>query len=173
MRRVDLISQQVADVQGFIESSKFEPGAAASDAQAVERLTADAQTVFLVLLAIARDAESAAVRPDAVRAATLRVDEDAAAILDRLADRVQPGGGGPASDGDASLATFERSIAAQIDAVGEDATYAGLLALYRELAVVVNRAVSSHVASDASISSSTDACMPPLVKDRRPNFRDS
>ena len=94
MRVANLISQQVADVQGFIESSKFEPGAAAADAQAVERLTADAQTVFLVLLAIARDAESAAMRPDAVRAATMRVDEDVAAILDGLADRVQPGGGG-------------------------------------------------------------------------------
>jgi multidrug resistance protein MdtO len=137
----DLISQQVADVQGFIESSKFEPGAAAADARAVERLTADAQTVFLVLLAIARDAESAAVRSDAVRAATIRADEDAAAILDRLADRVQPGGGGPAIEVAGALATFERSIAAQIDAVGEDATYAGLLALYRELAVAVNRVV--------------------------------
>jgi multidrug resistance protein MdtO len=137
--RRDLISQQVADVQGFIESSKFEPGAAAADAQAVERLTADAQTVFLVLLAIARDAESAAVRPDAGRAATIRVDEDAAAILDRLADRVQPGGGGPAIEVNGALAAFERSIAAQADAVGEDATYAGLLALYRELAVAVNR----------------------------------
>jgi multidrug resistance protein MdtO len=139
--RRDLISQQVADVQGFIESSKFEPGAAASDAQAVERLTADAQTVFLVLLAIARDGESAAVRPDAGRAATIRVDEDAAAILDGLGDRVQPGGGGPAIEVDGGLATFERSIAALVDAVGEDATYAGLLALYRELAVALNRLV--------------------------------
>ena len=48
-----LISQQVADVQGFIESSKFEPGAAG--AVATQRLTGDAQTVFLLLLAIARD----------------------------------------------------------------------------------------------------------------------
>ena len=47
-----LISQQVADVQGFIESSKFEPDAAG--AVATQRLTGDAQTVFLLLLAIAR-----------------------------------------------------------------------------------------------------------------------
>ena len=39
-----LISQQVADVQGFIESSKFEP--AAAGAVATQRLTGDAQTVF-------------------------------------------------------------------------------------------------------------------------------
>src|SRR5262249_187583 len=42
--RRQLISQQVTDVQGFIESSKFESGADAGDAEAVERLTADAQT---------------------------------------------------------------------------------------------------------------------------------
>src|SRR4029434_349037 len=43
-----LISQQVADVQGFIESSKFEPDAAG--AVATQRLTGDAQAVFLLLL---------------------------------------------------------------------------------------------------------------------------
>src|SRR5262249_61210400 len=64
--RRQLISQQVADVQGFVESSKFEAGADGADAQAIERLTADTQTVFVVLLAIARDAASAARLADAV-----------------------------------------------------------------------------------------------------------
>jgi multidrug resistance protein MdtO len=139
--RRDLISQQVTDVQGFVESSKFEPGTAGADAQAVQRLTADAQTVFLVLLAIARDAESAPMRPDAVRAATIRVDERAAAILEGLADRVQHGGATPAIDGDSSLTAFERSIVAQADAVGQDAAQAGTLSLYGELAVGLNRLV--------------------------------
>ena len=138
-----LISQQVTDVQGFIESSKFESGTGAADAQAVERLTADAQTVFLVVLAITRDAESAAMYPDVVRAATIQVDEDAAAILEGLADHVQHGGATPAMTGDDSLSAFERSIAAQVDAVGEDATHAGTLSLYRELAVAVNRVAAS------------------------------
>jgi multidrug resistance protein MdtO len=156
--RRDLISQQITDVQGFVESSKFEPGAGAADAQAVERLTADAQTVFLVLLAIARDAESAAMRPDAVRAAAIRVDEDVAATLDRLAERLRPGGVGPATDADASLAALERSIAAQIDAFGEDATHAGALDLYRELAAAVNRVASSDMVDhDAPISVPTEA----------------
>ena len=156
--RRELISQQITDVQGFVESSKFEPGAGAADAQAVERLTADAQTVFLVLLAIARDAESAAMRPDAVRAAAIRVDEDVAAILDRLAERLQPGGVGPATDADASLAALERSIAAQVDAFGEAATHAGALDLYRELAAAVNRVASSDmVGHDAPISVPTEA----------------
>jgi len=137
-----LISQQVTDVQGFIESSKFEPGAGTADVQAVERLTADAQTVFLVLLAIARDAESAAMRLDAVRAATIRVDEDVATILEGLADRVRQAGARPAIDVDASLAALERSIA-EVGAVGE--AYGGALALYRELAVAVNRVASRDI----------------------------
>jgi len=145
--RRDLISQQVTDVQGFVESSKFEPGTAGEDAQAVQRLTAEAQTVFLVLLAIARDAESAPMRPDAVRSATIRVDENAATTLEGLADRIQRSGSTPAIDGDGSLAAFDRSIAAQADAVGQDAAHAGTLWLYGELAVAVNRAVSGGTAS--------------------------
>jgi len=145
--RRHLISQQVTDVQGFIESSKFEPGAGADDAQAVERLTADAQTIFLVLLAIARDAESAVLRPDAVQAATIRVDEDVAAILEGLADRVRQGGAEAAVDLDGSRAALERSIAAQIAAVGENATYFGMLALYHELSIAVNQVASNDTLS--------------------------
>jgi multidrug resistance protein MdtO len=139
-----LISQQVTDVQGFIESSKFEPGAGAADAQAVERLTADAQAVFLVLLAIARDAASAARRPDALRATTARVDQDVAVILEGLAHRIGPGGVASASEVSGSLAAFERSIAAaHADAAGEQATGEGPLGLYRELAVAVSRLAES------------------------------
>ncbi len=141
--RRQLISQQLTDVQGFIESSKFEPGADGADAHAIERLTADAQSVFLVLLAIARDAESAAIRPDTVPATTPRVDADVATILDGLADRIRPGGTVRETDLNGALAAFESSIAAQGDAIGEDVTHAGTLALYRELAVAVRRVASS------------------------------
>src|SRR5262249_55575827 len=140
--RRQLISQQVTDVQGFIESSKFELGAGAADAQTVERLTADAQTVFLVLLAIARDAASAAKRPDAVRAAMLRIDEDVATILQGLAEGVQPRGVPPVVDINGSLAALEQSIAGQVEATGKDVTSTGALALYRELAVAVNLVAS-------------------------------
>jgi multidrug resistance protein MdtO len=141
--RRQLISQQLTDVQGFIESSKFEPGADGADAHAIERLTADAQSVFLVLLAIAREAESAAMRPDTVPATTPRVDADVATILDGLADRIRPGGTVRETDLNGALAAFESSIAAQGDAIGEDVTHAGTLALYRELAVAVRRLASS------------------------------
>jgi multidrug resistance protein MdtO len=135
--RRQLIAQQVADVQGFIESSKFEPGAGAADAQAVERLTADAQTVFVVLLAIAREATASA--PEAVRAATIRVEDDVAGILEGVADRIRIDAVAPAIDLDRSLADLDRSLAAQADA---SSTYAGALALYRELGVAVNRVAS-------------------------------
>ena len=136
-----LIAQQVADVQGFIESSKFESGARAGDAPAVERLTAEAQTVFLILLAIARDVGLPAMPPD-VRAATIRIDEDVAATLEALGERLQARGA-LATDVERPLASIEPSIAA-IDVPGEDATYAGTLALYRELAVAVKRLGSHH-----------------------------
>jgi outer membrane protein TolC len=102
--------------------------------------TIDAQSVFLVLLAIARNAASFTARaPDIVRRATIRVDEDAAAILEELAARIQPGGVASASQASGVRAAFERSVAAQFDAVGADAAGAGTLGLYRELAVAVNR----------------------------------
>jgi len=45
-----LLSQQVADVRGFIESSKFDHGT--EDPAEIERLVSDAQGVYLVLLAV-------------------------------------------------------------------------------------------------------------------------
>ena len=142
-----MISQQVTDVQGFIESSKFETGAGAADAQAVQQLTGDAQMVFLVLLSIARHAESAPMRMDAVRAATIRVGADAAALLERLAESVQYGGARTRVQGDDVLTAFQQSIAAQAAAVGEDTTSPGAVALYRQLAISVSRVASSDVPS--------------------------
>jgi multidrug resistance protein MdtO len=138
-----LISQQVADVQGFIESSKFESGAGA-DAETMERRTAGAQTVFLVLLAIAREATAAARPPEALHTATIRVDGDVAAILDGVAARVQNDGAASAIDVDRALAALERSLAAQANAGADGATYAGARALYRELAVAVTRVASDE-----------------------------
>jgi multidrug resistance protein MdtO len=136
--RRQLIAQQVADVQGFIESSKFEVGAGAADAQTVERLTADAQTVFLVLLAIARHAAAVATPPDAMRAAMSRVDHDAAMILEGIADRIRGGGAAPVIDVDPSGAALEQSVSADTDGPGA-AIPADSLPLYRELAATVSR----------------------------------
>jgi multidrug resistance protein MdtO len=142
--RRQLISQQVADVQGFVESSKFEAGAHGADALAVERLTADTQTVFLILLAIARAAASTARPADAVQTVMTRADDLVATILEGLADGVRDGGVARAIDVDGALAALERSIADEIDAASEDARYAGATALYRELGVAVNDIVSAY-----------------------------
>ena len=82
-----LISQQVADVQGFIESSKFEPGATADEV--IQQLTGDAQVVFLLLLAIARDEGELS---EAAREPTLRLMTDVAAFLEAGAVRLRAGG---------------------------------------------------------------------------------
>jgi multidrug resistance protein MdtO len=145
--RRQLISQEVADVQGYVESSKFEPGVGAEDAQEVERLTGDAQTVFVILLAIARHPVTLTGSQDTVRAATIRVDDDVALVLEALAERVGQGAGAAASAIGSSLASFERSMAALVAAAGAHVTRTGVLELYRELAVAVDRLAASSARS--------------------------
>ncbi len=130
-----LISQQVADVQGFIESSKFEPDA--GNAAMIQRLTGDAQSVFLILLAIARDEDAL---PRTAREETVRVPMDAAAVLQAVAGRLGHGRGIPAADLDGALAALERDSRDQGHL--QDEAWRGRLELYRELAVAVNRLAS-------------------------------
>jgi multidrug resistance protein MdtO len=146
--RRQLISQEVTDVQGFIESSKFEAGTAAADAQTVQRLTADAQTVFLVLLAIARQGAAVARPPDAMQAAMSRLDHDVAMILDGVADRIRRGGAAPVIDVDSSGPALEQWFGPDADAP-RAAIPAGSLRLYRELAAAVNRVADDSRAVDA------------------------
>jgi hypothetical protein len=144
--RRELISQQLTDVQGFIESSKFEAGRGAADAQAVQRLTADAQTVFVSVLAIARAAESAHVILDSLRAIAMEVDDRVAAILEEVAARVHHDGAAQTIDDRGSLATVAQSITAAIDATDEDARYTEARALYRPLAVAVSQLAARNAA---------------------------
>jgi len=138
-------------VQGFVESSKFEAGARGADAQAVEQLTAGTQTVFLVVLAIARAAASAARPTDAVQTVTTRIDDEVATILEGLADGVRDRGGAHAIDVDGSLAALRRSIIDEMDAASEDVSDAGVTALYREMGVAVNNLVSAYKRSPMAI----------------------
>ena len=109
---------------------------------------ADAQIVLLVLLAIARDAESSGVRTEGVRAAMARVEEETAAVLASLADRAGHDGAHTAALASA-LAGLERS--AVTDVAGADTAEIGTLELYRELVVAVNRAASRHPQSAMTI----------------------
>ncbi len=139
------ISQQVADVQGFIESSKFEPGAG-SPAD-IERLTGDAQSAFLVLLAIARDAGWRGALPGAVREPMTRLGTEVATALAAMADRVQGREAVAPIHVDGALGALERSVSAHGE-VGDDADEAwqGRLALYRELVAAVNRLTTGELA---------------------------
>jgi multidrug resistance protein MdtO len=130
-----LISQQVADVQGFIESSKFELDG--GSARATAQLLGDAQTVFLVLLAIARHE---GVLPASSRAALLRLPRDGSAALEALAEHLRRGGDMPTIDLGDTLATAGRDITA--DGSLEDDPDPGIHVLYREFVVAVNRLVA-------------------------------
>jgi hypothetical protein len=135
-----LISQQVEDVQGFIESSKFEPGA--TTAEVIQQVAGDAQTIFLLLLAIARGGGE---RSEADRELRFRVATDVAAALDRVAVRLSRGETS-AIDRDDALGEIERAIAARrVHDWDQDAMGRGALVLYRELAVAVKWLVSSDL----------------------------
>jgi hypothetical protein len=133
-----LISQQVADVQGFIESSKFELNS--TGALATQRLTGDAQTVFLLLLAIARHE---AALPQTARDTARRLPTEAAAALEALAEHLRRGGPIPAFDLDGALAAVGRDITAH--GLLEDEPWRERLVLYRELVVAVNRLAPGDV----------------------------
>jgi multidrug resistance protein MdtO len=139
-----LISQQVADVQGFIESSKFEPGAASPER--IQRVTAHAQTVFLLLLALARDEAERPVFEAAARDAALRLDRGVATALDALGAQLRRGGPVAATDVDHALAALERSMSANAAVPGDhDEASRGRLALYRELVAALNQLVADDL----------------------------
>jgi hypothetical protein len=127
-----LISQQVADVQGFIESSKFEPDAAGT--VVIQQLTGDAQTVFLVLLAIARHEDAL---PQTAHETMRRLPMDAAAALEEVAEHLRRGGELPAIDLGGALAAVEHEITAH--GLLDDEACRGRLVLSRELVVAVHR----------------------------------
>ncbi len=144
-----LISQQVADLQGFIESSKFEP--AAANVQGVERLTAAAQQVFLVLLAIARHEGEVPAPPSVVREATIRLETDVAVALEALAEMVRRTGAGPAIDVDDAMAAVEHALSTYVVVDNdEDNVARGRLALRRELVAAVRRLAPDDGALDRS-----------------------
>ena len=131
-----LISQQMEDLQGFIESSKFEPGVGSPEA--IQRLLSGSQCVFLALLAIARHRLTVPDRP--VSKETLRLGEGIAAAIERVADKIR--GREPARliKIDEDMAAVEAAISTKVaqDARAEE-KYRTELSLYRELVASVKR----------------------------------
>ena len=132
------ISLKVAEVQGLIESSKFEPHEL--DLDVVQRRTADAQVVFVLLLARARHASTPALpRVAQVRASEL--DVAIATALEMLATRAAGGFEGALPDLASALAALERALHSLDDPGHETSAlqFAGALALYRSLVAGVAR----------------------------------
>src|SRR5499427_8752194 len=97
------ISQKVRDVQGLIESSKFESGDLEVDE--IQKRTGDGQLVFVLLLSLARDTTRL---PDEMRAAAFDLDTAVATTLEAMATRLVGGSQPAVPDLDDSLDRFER-----------------------------------------------------------------
>jgi uncharacterized membrane protein YccC len=133
------ISQKVEDVQGLIESSKFEPGA--GDLDALQEQTGHAQIVFMHLLALARHRRDPGL-PAVVQARALAVEAAIAATLEALAARVAGGVEPAAPDLEGPLEALEPAMAAGRDAPAGASLTAdrpGPLARYGALVAAVRR----------------------------------
>ena len=131
------ISLKVADVQGLIESSKFEVGD--FNPSAIQKLTGDAQIIFILLLSLARQRHDPARLPEAARAAAVDLDIAVAAALETLATHGAVGSEPAVPELEDTLNALTRSLAWQ-DVRNEGATHlAGRLALYRTLVAAIKR----------------------------------
>jgi multidrug resistance protein MdtO len=141
------ILQAVADVQGLIESSKFEQSP--WDLDALQRRIAEAQIVFLLLLSLARHRWDIAL-PDTVQARVRTLDTAIAGNLEALATRITGRPESAAPDLDNALGALERSIADAADspaAPGLSANAASLPAFYRPLVTALGRLATEPVAT--------------------------
>src|SRR5262245_44924702 len=135
------ISQKVRDVQGLIESSKFESGDL--EVNEIQKRTGDGQLVFVSLLSLARDTTRL---PDTMRAAALDLDSAVATALEAVATRLVRGAQPAVPDLDGSLDRFERSMtgAAALDKETA-ANFSARLALYRTLVAAVQQVSSKSM----------------------------
>jgi multidrug resistance protein MdtO len=132
------ISQKVQDLQGLIESSKFESGDFKLDA--IQKVTGDAQIVFVLLLSLARQSRATPRVPRVMEAAVVDLDNEVAAALEGLATHVGGGVQPAMPEFDDALNAFERSMADTDRLDHEAATHlAGQLALYRTLVAAVKK----------------------------------
>jgi multidrug resistance protein MdtO len=133
------ISQKMEEVLTLIESSKFEPGGMNVDA--IQARTGGAQVVFVLLLALARQA-SAFSLPRVAQARAFELDVAVATVLEALATRAAGRLEGPAPDLGGALDALEQAIRDDRGILGEAIAtprHAGTLALYRSVVATVRR----------------------------------
>jgi len=122
------ISQKVADVQGLIESSKFELGT--FKLSEIQKFTGEAQIIFILLLSLARQRNDIPV-PNAVRAAAVELDNAMATALLALETYVAGGAKPVIPNLEGMMDAFERSVT--------DPRLTERLALYRALVAAITR----------------------------------
>ena len=140
------ISQKVEDIQGLIESSKFESGDLELDE--IQKRTGDGQLVFVLLLSLARQSREIS-QSDVVRTTANELDNVIATGLEGLAMRAAGGPETPVPALEDALNAFERSTAG-MDAFDKEAAahFAGRLALYRALVAAIKRLCSELLNTD-------------------------
>ena len=133
------ISQKLAEVQGLIESSKFEPHDL--DLGALEKKTAEAQIVFVLLLTLARHRRDPGLA-EVTRARALEIDGAVAKTLEALAARVSQGLGTRTPELAVALAALQQSLDGLPGGSADAATAddeSGPMGLYRSLVTTLTR----------------------------------
>ncbi|TMA77842.1 MAG: hypothetical protein E6J74_42435, partial [Deltaproteobacteria bacterium] len=132
------ISQKVQDAQGLIESSKFELGDFKLDA--IQKVTGDAQIVFVLLLSLARQSRATPRVPRVVEAAVVDLDRTVATALNGLTIQVAGVSEPAVPELEHALNAFERSVVG-MNALDEPAAthLAERLALYRTLVDAIKK----------------------------------
>jgi len=134
------ISGKVEDIQGLIESSKFELGA--FKLSEIQKLTGEAQIIFILLLSLARQRHDV-THPNVVRlAASVELDNAMATALLALETRIAGSSEPETPNLKAMMDAFERLVAAGTNTPGETAAdphLTELVALYRALVAAIKR----------------------------------
>ena len=132
------ISQKVDDIQGLIESSKFESGNL--DVDEIQKRTGDGQLVFVLLLSLARQSRDISLISDAMQAAAVDLDNGVATALEVLANHVSGDSEQMVPELNDPLNAFERSIAGTgARDEGTVAHFTRRLALYRALVTTIKQ----------------------------------
>ena len=137
--RSQRISQKMEEVQGLIESSKFERDSL--DLGLVQKRAGDAQIVFVLLLSLARRRRDPAFSA-AARQSALEVDSAVAQTLEALAARVGDGAESPTPDLRSALDALERSLRREAEPS---------MGLYRSIVATLEQLVPQpHATASAS-----------------------
>jgi hypothetical protein len=136
------ISLKVADVQGLIEVSKFESGD--FNLREIQQRTGDAQMIFILLLALARQGRDV-TEPHGVRTAVVELDSAIATALEAVETRAADGSAPAVSELEETLQAFEHAMTGT-EALEKEGTahLAGRLALYRTLVATIKRLSACH-----------------------------